>query len=126
MRGPYLYQTIHLRGRRPLQVDRHAELLGEWAAELFGIGYAPDARDLERRIAALAERERYPRDLSSFVRLELGADGAERLLAAGISLYEGPALRSVTPDAVVVEFSSPLAEAPTSAREAAAALARVQ
>lgn len=126
MRDPYLYQTIHLRGRRPLQVDRHAELLGEWAAELFGIGYAPDARDLERRIAALAERERYPRDLSSFVRLELGADGAERLLAAGISLYEGPALRSVTPDAVVVEFSSPLAEAPTSAREAAAALARVQ
>lgn len=126
MREPYLYQTLHLRGRRPLQVDRHAELLGEWAAELFGIGYSPDVRGLERRIAALAERERYPRDLSSFVRLELAADGTERLQPAGISLYEGLALRSVAPDAALVDFTTPLSEAPTSAREAAAALARTE
>lgn len=126
MREPYLYQTLHLKGRRPLQVARHAELLGQWAAELFGIRYAPDVRGLERRIADLAERERYPRDLSSFVRLELAADGTERLLPAGISLYEGLALRSVAPDAALVDFATPLSDAPTSAREAAAALARVE
>lgn len=126
MTEPYLYQTIHLRGRQPSRVARHAELLGEWAAGLFGIRYVPAVAALERRIADLAARERYPRDLSSFVRLELAADGTERLLPAGISLYEGFALRSVAPDAVLVAFSTPLGEAPTSAREAAAALARVQ
>ncbi|MDE7123278.1 MAG: branched-chain amino acid aminotransferase, partial [Alistipes sp.] len=108
MTEPYLYQTIHLRGSRPLRVARHAELLGAWAAALFGIRYAPAVVALERRIAALAERERYPRDLSSFVRLELTADGTERLLPAGVSLYEGFALRSIAPDAVTVDFAAPL------------------
>ena len=84
MTEPYLYQTIHLDGGRPLQVARHAALLGEWAADLFGIRYAPATADLRRRIADLAGRERYPRDLASFVRREQAADGTPRLLPAGI------------------------------------------
>ena len=28
--GTYLYQTLHVRGRRPLWLDRHTELLARW------------------------------------------------------------------------------------------------
>ena len=44
----------------------------------------------------------------------------------GISLYRGYAHRSITPDAVTLRYALPFGEGPTSAREAAAALARQQ
>ena len=41
-----------------------------------------------------------------------------------MSLYDGYALRSLQPEAVTLRYDLPLTEAPTSAREAAAQLAR--
>ena len=118
----YLYQTVHLARGRARNAEAHAARLDAASRELFGRGYAP-AR-LAARIEALAAAERYPTGVSGFVRIELGADGEERLTPAGVSLYDGYALRSLQPEAVTLRYDLPLTEAPTSAREAAAPLAR--
>ena len=39
--GTYLYQTLHVRGRRPLWLDRHTELLARNIPELFGLRSTP-------------------------------------------------------------------------------------
>ena len=117
----YLYQTVHLARGRARNAEAHAARLDAASRELFGRGYAP-AR-LAARIEALAAAERYPTGVSGFVRIELGADGEERLTPAGVSLYDGYALRSLQPEAVPLRYDL-LTEAPTSAREAAAQLAR--
>ena len=118
----YLYQTVHLARGRARNAEAHAARLDAASRELFGRGYAP-AR-LAARIEALAAAERYPTGVSGFVRIELGADGEERLTPAGVSLYDGYALRSLQPEAVTLRYDLPPTEAPTSAREAAAQLAR--
>lgn len=118
----YLYQTVHLARGRARNAEAHAARLDAASRELFGRGYAP-AR-LAARIEALAAAERYPTGVSGFVRIELGADGEERLTPTGVSLYDGYALRSLQPEAVTFRYDLPLTEAPTSAREAAAQLAR--
>ena len=118
----YLYQTVHLARGRARNAEAHAARLDAASRELFGRGYAP-AR-LAARIEALAAAERYPTGVSGFVRIELGADGEERLTPAGVSLYDGYALRSLQPEAMTLRYDLPLTEAPTSAREAAAQLAR--
>lgn len=118
----YLYQTVHLARGRARNAEAHAARLDAASRELFGRGYAP-AR-LAARIEALAAAEHYPTGVSGFVRIELGADGEERLTPAGVSLYDGYALRSLQPEAVTLRYDLPLTEAPTSAREAAAQLAR--
>lgn len=122
----YLYQTVHICGGRPRLVEAHAARLAEAARTLFGCRYAPDIRQLEARIAAVAKAERYPQSVSGFVRIELTADGTERLCGSGVSYYNGYALRSLRPDACVVSYDLPMADLPTSAREAAALLARRQ
>ena len=44
--------------------------------------------------------------------IELTPEGDERLTAAGVSLYDGYALRSVMPDAVTLRYDLPLTEVP--------------
>lgn len=124
MTGLYLYQTVHLARGHARNVEAHIAVLDAASRELFGRRYAPGAARLAARIEALAAAERYPTGVSGFVRIELGADGEERLVPAGVSLYDGYAFRSLTPEAVTLCYELPLTEAPTSAREAAAQLAR--
>lgn len=120
----YLYQTVHLARGRARNVAGHIAVLDAASHELFGRRYAPGAAQLTARIEALAAAERYPTGVSGFVRIELSADGEEHLVPAGVSLYDGYAFRSLTPEAVTLCYELPLSEAPTSAREAAARLAR--
>lgn len=119
-----LIQTLHLFRGRVRLLDRHVALLDRCARELFDAHYRPDLRQLERRILAVAAAERYPSDLSAFVRIELTADGEERIVPAGVSYYDGYALRSVRPEGVSILYEPPLNGYPTLAREAAAATAR--
>ena len=84
-----LYQTVHVARGRARNVAAHAALLDAASRALFGRSYAPDPARLAARIEALAAAERYPAGVSGFVRLELTPEGGERLLAAGISLYDG-------------------------------------
>ena len=120
----YLYQTVHLARGCARNVAGHIAVLDAASRELFGRPYAPAAERLAKRIEALAAAERYPASVSGFVRIELDPDGKERLSPAGVSLYDGYAFRSLQPEAVTVDYDLPLSEAPTSAREAAAQLAR--
>ena len=120
----YLSQTVHLARGHARNVEAHVAVLDAASHELFGRRYAPGAARLAARIEALAAAERYLTGVSGFVRIELGADGEERLVPAGVSLYDGYAFRSLTPEAVTLCYELPLTEAPTSAREAAAQLAR--
>lgn len=122
----YLYQTLHLQAGQPRSTAAHVAVLNSASQQLFGRAYTPDLTTLKKRIAAAARSERYPTAVSGFVRLELTAAGEERIIPAGISLYDGYALRSLTPDAVVVQYDNPFTDAPTSAREAAAQLAQRQ
>ena len=124
MTGLYLYQTVHLARGRARNVARHIAVLDAASRELFGRPYAPTAERLAKRIETLSAAERYPAGVSGFVRIELDPDGTERLLPAGVSLYDGYAFRSLQPEAVTVGYDLTLSEAPTSAREAAAQLAR--
>ena len=119
---PYLYQTVHLLDGRPRLLEVHATVLERAAATLFRRGWRADLPQLAAELAALARRERYPAEVSGFVRLELGATGGLRLKPLGTSLYAGYAVRSVRPDAVTVSYDRLLVEAPTSASEAADAL----
>ena len=124
MTGLYLYQTVHLARGRARNVAGHIAVLDAASRELFGRPYAPAAERLAKRIETLSAAERYPAGVSGFVRIELDPDGTERLLPAGVSLYDGYAFRSLQPEAVTVGYDLTLSEAPTSAREAAAQLAR--
>ena len=79
---------------------------------------------LRRRIEALARAEHYPTTGSGFVRIELLPEGEERLVATGISLYNGYGYRSLQPSAVTIRYDIPFSEAPTSLHEAASLMAR--
>ncbi len=120
----YFYQILHLCHGRVRLLDRHVALLDRCAHELFGRRYLPDLSRLERQILTLAAEQHYPDDLSSFVRIELTADGETRFVPMGVSYYDGYALRSIRPEGVGIAYDPPLNGYPTQAREAAAATAR--
>ena len=107
----------------------HLAVLDRWSRELFGRPAGLRQQPLARQIEALAAQTAPADcDLSQFVRIVVPASGdpAFRLESAGISLYRGYDLRSLMPDAVTLQYDMPFPEAPTSAREAAAGLARQQ
>lgn len=113
-----LCQTLHLfRGAIRL-LDRHVALLDRCSRELFGRPYAPDRQQLARRILAAAGSDSASMVCSSFVRLELTADGVERLTAGARSYYAGYALRSIRCRGVSIACQPPLDGYPTTAREA--------
>ena len=124
-----LYQTVHILGGRSLHLPAHLAVLDRWSRELFGRPAGLRQQPLARQIEALAAQTAPADcDLSQFVRIVVPASGdpAFRLESAGISLYRGYDLRSLMPDAVTLQYDMPFPEAPTSAREAAAGLARQQ
>lgn len=123
---PYIYQTIQITDGEPRLCSAHLLTLGEWAARLFDADYSPSLTDFEERIRAVARREKYPDNLSSFVRVEVDSEGQERLIPGGISLYHGYALRSISPTASIVSYDLPLCEAPTPVSEAAAQFATLK
>ncbi len=119
-----LYQTLHLARGRIRHLAEHVAVLDAASRAVFARAYAPDIPHLAARIEALATAESYPQAVSGFVRIELTPAGDQRLLPAGVSLYDGYALRSLAPDAVTVNYDLPLSEAPTTLLEAADLLAR--
>ena len=119
----YLYQTVHVARGRALHVAEHAAVLDAASNEWFGRPYVPDTKALAGRIEALTRAERYPTGVSGFVRIEWLPEGKERLVAAGVSLYNGYGYRSLQPAGLTIRYELPLSEAPTSACETAALLA---
>ena len=122
MTPPCLYQTVHVLDGRALFLREHLTLLERWGRYLFGLHPELDEGAIAARIASLAAP--HGCDRSQFVRLTLATgDGRFEIGHAGVSLYRGYDLRSLTPDAVTLRYETPLFDVPTSAREAADALA---
>ncbi|WP_295939349.1 aminotransferase class IV [uncultured Alistipes sp.] len=129
MHGVYLYQTIHVLGGQCYHLPAHIALLDRFSHELFGRRFRPDESALAQKIISMA-RQISPAgcDRSQFVRLLVPAccEQEYRLEFGELSLYRGYDLRSLTPDAVTLQYDLPLGEAPTSAHEAIGHLARQQ
>ena len=96
MTGPYLVQTVHVRGRRPRLLREHLDRLERSHAELFGERPHFDAEEVRTRIVRLLDAERYPAELSAGVRLEL-RDGGLDLRPEPVSPYRGYVLRALRP-----------------------------
>ena len=127
MTDVYLYQTIHLLDGFCRNLAEHLALLDGWARSLFGFSVPLDEEQARRMLREEARRNAPAGcDRSLFVRLAVDDSGEVDCSFRGISLYRGYAHRSITPDAVTLRYALPFGEGPTSAREAAAALARQQ
>ena len=127
MTDVYLYQTIHLLDGFCRNLAEHLALLDGWARSLFGFSVPLDEEQARRMLREEARRNApVGCDRSLFVRLAVDDSGEVDCSFHGISLYRGYAHRSITPDAVTLRYALPFGEGPTSAREAAAALARQQ
>lgn len=126
MTGAYLYQTVHTLAGRIWRLAEHIAVLDSASLALFGRPFRPDAATLAHRIGRLLAAENAPVDRSAFVRLQLSPEGKLEETYAGVSLYRGYDLRSLAPEAISVVYDLPLGDDPTSAREAAAALARAR
>ena len=124
MQETCLYQTVHLLDGQCRCLAEHLAVLDRWSRELFGRPGPQEAVKIGAGIVALAGREAPGSDRSKFVRLVLPASGGLRMEFAGVSLYRGYDLRSLMPEAVTLQYDLPFFDAPTSAREAAAGLAR--
>lgn len=123
---PYIYQTLQFTAGEPRLTGAHLLALGEWASKLFDVDYAPELTEFEERVKRIVATERYPDRLSSFVRVEVDAEGRERLLPAGISLYNGYTMRSITPSAAIIHYDVPFSDFHTSLRESAAQFATLR
>lgn len=117
MTGPYLVQTVHVRGRRPRLLREHLDRLERSHAELFGERPHFDAEEVRGRIVRLLDAERYPAGLSAGVRLEL-RNGELDLRPEPVSPYRGYVLRALRPAACSLRFDIPFLPHPTSAGEA--------
>lgn len=124
MTEPYLFQTLHVAGRRPRLLREHLAALARCRAELFGRGFDADPAGVEERIVELLDRGRYPADRSAYVRMELSADGQLALRADEPALYRGYVLRALHPTAVCLPFELPFGGNPTAAAELAWLTAR--
>lgn len=129
MQEVYLYQTVHILGGRSLHLPAPSGRTRPLVARTFRPSgrtppAAPRPADRSARGADGACGLR-PLAVRADRRSCIG-DPAFRLESAGISLYRGYDLRSLMPDAVTLQYDMPFPEAPTSAREAAAGLARQQ
>lgn len=124
MTGPYVYQTVHTLAGRIWRLAEHIAVMNAASQALFGRSFRPDPATLAGRISHLLATENAPADRSVFVRLLLSPEGKLEETYAGPSLYRGYDLRSLAPEAVCLIYDLPLGEHPTSAREAATALAR--
>lgn len=126
---PFLYQIVHLYQGRARMLKEHVARLHVASCDLFGRAYRPDLKQLEQRLLAEVERERYPDAVSSFVRIELFDTGEENTFGVGTSLYAGYALRSVRPETLSIPYDLPyetMSVASLSAHAVAQCRARAQ
>lgn len=82
-----------------------------------------DVEQIGRDIVALLRSQRVTRSVSVFVELRVDIEQEVEIVVCGISLYDGYAMRSITPRAEVVTFTSPYGLMPNTARRSALSFA---
>lgn len=111
-------QTIHIYGRRARFLKEHLREAERGRKLLFGGQLQLDIEAVERQICTLLDEGRYPLEGSSYVRLQVAADGSWSCSVEGDSLYRGYVLRALRPDAVTIRFSLPFEGISTTAARA--------
>lgn len=111
-------QTIHIRGREVRLLKEHLREAERGWSLLFGGQLRLDIVAVERQICALLDEGRYPLEGSSYVRLQVTADGSWSCSVEGESLYRGYVLRALRPDAVTIRFAHPFEGIQTTAARA--------
>ncbi len=112
-----IYQIVHTLDGRIFHLEEHLEILFEAYYRVFRGGVKIDRMAVEKRIKGVIERSHCPKGISLFVRLSL-SHGAEICIEEyERSIYSGYTLRCIAPRAVVVEYTMPNIDYPTSARE---------
>ncbi len=115
---PYIYQTIHTTSHFPLHVEEHVRVLERAFMAIFFRPLYIDIEELRNTIITLLRSERCPLSLSTFVEVRVDGDGTSSVILGEHSLYEGYALRCITPTAKIVTFTSPFTLYPSSVRRA--------
>ncbi len=82
-----------------------------------------DDEQITRDIIDLLRLQRVTRSVSVFVELRVDIDQSVELDVCGVSLYDGYAMRSITPRASLVTLNSPFGLSPSTARRAALSFA---
>ncbi len=112
-----LTQTIHLYGRQPRLLAEHLNRLAEGYRRLYRKEISWDEQVVAERIRKRLDEERYPKDRSVGVDLNLDSRGLLTLHPREECLYRGYVLRALRPDAVTIPFEVPFEGLPTRAAE---------
>ncbi|MFI3304433.1 MAG: aminotransferase class IV [Rikenellaceae bacterium] len=123
MNPNYIYQTIHTLSHHPLYVAEHCRLLERAFLDIYFRPLLLDEDDIYKKIVELLRHERVTQTLSVFVELRIDIQQNEEIVISGRSLYDGYAIRSISPFAVAVTFDSPFGLHSSSARRAALSFA---
>ncbi|MFI3305232.1 MAG: hypothetical protein R3Y68_01810 [Rikenellaceae bacterium] len=119
MNPNYIYQTIHTLSHHPHHVASHCRLLERHFLDIYFRPLRLDEEQIEREIVELLGRERVTRTVSVFVELRVDIEQEMELSLCGVSLYDGYAMRSISPRAALVTFDSPFGLQPNTARRRA-------
>ncbi len=126
MQRPYLYQIIHTLRYKAQHIEAHCDILKNafWSLKNQRISLSP--QEIAAQIEKLLKLRSAPINTSTLVELRLEFDGRIKLIIVENSIYQGYALRCLSPIATVVTYDNPISNHPTSARRAAAELAQHQ
>ncbi len=112
----YIYQTIHTLAHHPLSVSLHCRIAERHFLDTFFRPLRLDDESIHNEIVELLRRERVTRELSVFVELRIDIEGEIELTMSGVSLYDGYAMRSISPRVQAIVVDSPFGLMPNSAR----------
>lgn len=112
-----LYQIVHTLDGRICQLGAHLKILSEAYYEIFNGYLKVDRPLLEVQIKGAMLRSRCPKGVSLFVRIEVDEYGVVTVGESQRSLCKGYTMRTVTPRAVLIEYSMPYIEQPTTLRD---------
>lgn len=116
MNANYIYQTIHTLAHHPLFVEEHCRILEDSFMELYFRPLRLNAREIFNDVVALLREKSAPTEVSVYVELRIDIDSNIELIISEISIYDGYALRCISPSAQLVNFESPFGLRSTSVR----------
>ncbi len=116
MKRNYIYQTIHTLAHYPLYVEEHCRILEASFMELYFRPLRLDVAQVTEDIVAMLRAQSAPREVSVYVEVRVDIDYSVEIVVGEVSIYNGYAMRCITPTAQVVTFDSPFGLRSSSAR----------
>ena len=124
--GLYVFQDIRTDGHSPLRLAEHVRCLQEAARELFGDTPAIDERTTKSRIERLLRDNGYSATMPSHIAMRLYRSGEAVIIARETLPYTRMTIRSIYPEAAIIDYDIPFSRQPSSLRETICAAASLQ